>query len=112
MISAINETVGDIGIYEKILATGLDYEVGVGGARLSPALRQGLILCRCILKQPQLLIVNEGTNALGEAAEKRTIQLLREKQSGKSFVLVSGANSLDESFDQHIFLKDGRIEDM
>ena len=112
VISAINETVGDIGIYEKILATGLDYEVGVGGARLSPALRQGLILCRCILKQPQLLIVNEGTNALDEAAEKRTIQLLREKQSGKSFVLVSGANSLDESFDQHIFLKDGRIEDM
>ena len=110
VMDAIDETVSDIGMYRKIVATGLNYEVGVGGARLSAALRQGLVLCRCILKQPELLIVNEATNALDEVSEQRVIKVLREKQKGKSFVLVSGKNSRDDSFDQHICLDEGRLE--
>ncbi len=109
VMTAIDETVSDIGIYRKIVATGLDYEVGVGGARLSAALRQGLVLCRCLLKQPDVLIVNEATNALDEAAEQRIIRVLREKQRGKSLVLVSGTNNRDESFDQHITMSEGRL---
>ena len=110
VMDAIDETVSDIGMYRKIIATGLNYEVGVGGARLSAALRQGLVLCRCILKQPDLLIVNEATNALDEASEQRVIKVLREKQKGKSFVLVSGNNNRDDTFDQHICLDEGRLE--
>jgi ABC-type bacteriocin/lantibiotic exporter with double-glycine peptidase domain len=109
VMDAIDETVSDIGIFRKIVATGLDYEVGVGGARLSAALRQGIVLCRCLLKQPDLLIINEATNALDEAAENRVIEILREKQKGKAFVLVSGNNHRDETFDQHICLSEGRL---
>jgi len=109
VMDAIDETVRDIGIYRKIVATGLDYEVGVGGARLSAALRQGLVLCRCLLKQPDVLILNQATNALDDSAENRIIKVLREKQEGKSLVLVSGSNSKDDTFDQHIFLDEGRL---
>lgn len=111
VVDAIDETVRDIGIYRKIVATGLDYEVGVGGARLSAALRQGLVLCRCLIKRPDVLILNQATNAFDDSAEKRIIKVLREKQKGKSLVLVSGTNSMDDSFEQHIFLDEGRIVD-
>ena len=110
VMEAIDETVSSMGLYRKIASIGLDYEVGVGGARLSAALRQVLVLCRCILKQPELLILNEATNALDEGAEHRIIQLLREKQKGKSFVLVSGTNNRDDSFDRHICLSEGRLD--
>jgi len=110
VMDAIDETVSDIGIYRKIIATGLDYEVGVGGARLGAALRQGLVLCRCLLKQPDVLILNEATNALDESSEQRIIEVLREKQKGKALVMVSGTNNRDETFDHHICLSEGRLE--
>ncbi len=106
---AIDTTVSDVGINRQIVAAGLDYEVGIGGARLSAALRQGLILVRCLLKQPDLLIIDNATSALDEEAERKVVQLLREKQSGKSFMLVSSNNDRDETFDQHISLDDGRL---
>lgn len=106
---AIDKTVIDIGINRKIIAAGLDYEVGVGGARLSAALRQGLILCRCLLRQPDLLIIDDATSALDEIAEHKVISLLRKKQAGKSFIMVSGNSDRDESFDHHISLSEGRL---
>lgn len=109
VMDAIDATVSDIGIYRRILDTGLNYEVGVGGARLSASLRQALVLCRCLIKQPDVLIVNDAMNAMDEMAEQRIIKVLRKAQEGKSLVLVSGVTEKDESFDRHLYLHEGRL---
>jgi ABC-type taurine transport system ATPase subunit len=49
---------------DQVLEVGLDFEVGVGGARLSQAQRQKLGLARALVKRPDMLVVNDATAAL------------------------------------------------
>jgi len=110
VIAVIDETVRSLGLYRKIVTQGLAYDVGVGGARLGPALRQGVVLCRCLLKRPDMLVVNGGTNALDEEAEDNVVSILREQQKGKSFVFVADSDNENTAFDHTIRLVDGRIQ--
>lgn len=110
VIAAIDETVRSLGLYRKIVTQGLAFDVGVGGARLGPALRQGIVLCRCLIKRPDLLIVNGGTNALDEEAEKNIVAILREQQQGKCFIFVADSDDGSHGFDRTIRLADGRIQ--
>ena len=54
----IAEVIEALDLRRTVIDTGLAYEVGVGGTRLSPAQRQRLALARCLLKRPDVVIVN------------------------------------------------------
>jgi putative ABC transport system ATP-binding protein len=59
--AAIAEVLDEVGLRRTVMALGLDYPVGTGGSRLTPAQRQKLAIVRALLKRPGLIAFNDAT---------------------------------------------------
>ena len=103
------KVVDETGIRNEVINLGLGYEVGIGGARLSPIQRQKLAIARSLIKQPDLLILNEALSGLDSESQKKLLEGVREEQSGKSFMLVPSEPEVDGSFDHVFTMEGGRI---
>ncbi len=109
----INNLIGDIirelDLHRHIIDAGLSYQVGVGGARLSAVQRQKLGLARCLIKQPDFLIVNEATSGLDTPAERRLIKRVREKMPLNGIFWVLARAQLAENFDHVMVMERGKL---
>lgn len=91
-----------------VIRAGLDYQVGVGGARLTAAQRQKVGLARAMLKRPDLVVLNEATAGLDAATHRRVMEsLMAMPQTG--IVAVLHRASLAVAFDSVLMLKSGRV---
>jgi putative ABC transport system ATP-binding protein len=66
----MRQTLDNLDLRHVVLDAGLDFMVGPGGRRLSQSQRQKVGLARALLKQPDLLIVNRGLNALSSRSQQ------------------------------------------
>ena len=92
---------------------GLDYiDPAITVNRLSVGERHLVEVARLIAHQPQLLILDEPTAALGEADSQRILDMVRRlKKQGKSIIYVS--HRMDEIFeitDRCTILRDGQSQ--
>lgn len=105
----IEEVVEKVGLRQAIMAVGLDHSVGVAGARLSMVQRQKLGLARALLKNPDLLILNESTSALDGSAQTRIIDAVRGHRAGRGLIWALHRPGLARDFEEVIVLEDGRL---
>ena len=64
----------DLHLYDEVLDVGLDFNVGVGGRRLSNAQRQKLDMARALLKRSDFLIFNRPLLALDQRQQEQIIR--------------------------------------
>ena len=97
-------------LLEKVLAIGMQYDVGSKGDRLSGGQRQKLAIARVLLKSPPLLIMDEATSALDNASQARVQNLLQKRWKGRT-TLLSVVHRLDivHQYDRVAVMKAGRI---
>lgn len=107
----IVDVVESLDLRKDIIEAGLSYEVGVGGSRLSSAQRQKLGLARGLLKDPDLLVVNEALSGLDTASERRLIQNVRERMSSRGILWILSRVQLAEQFDSILVMERGRLVD-
>ncbi|MBM3522995.1 MAG: ATP-binding cassette domain-containing protein [Alphaproteobacteria bacterium] len=105
----IAETLDERGLRGSVLEAGLDFQVGVAGARLSAAQRQKLALARGLAKRPALKVVNEATAALDSAAQARVIAGVLASMGTGSLVWVMHADSVPAGFDRIVTIAEGRV---
>jgi putative ABC transport system ATP-binding protein len=105
----ITEVLDALSIRPLIMEAGLNYTVGVAGSRLSAAQRQKLGLARSILKQPDLLIINEGISALDGAAQLRVLEGVIKEFKGRGIVWAVHRTALCRNFDRILVMRSGRI---
>ena len=91
------------------LEQGLDTRVGDRGARLSGGQRQRLRLASALLKKPELLLLDEATNALGPGDERTIVGNLRRLLSSMTIVVIAHRKSSVAWTDSGILLKDGKV---
>ena len=89
------------------LGQGLMTVVGPRGATLSGGQRQRVALARALLMAPAVLVVDEGTSALDEALERRTLRRVAELLPGCTRIVVSHRSALEGEFDHVIELAAG-----
>jgi len=88
----LRKTLRETGLDRTILQLGLDYDVGPGGKLLDTRQRAAVDLARCIIKRPQLLIVDGALATFEPSAAREVIAGLRSAMSGKTlFVGFSDA---------------------
>jgi putative ABC transport system ATP-binding protein len=107
--AVIAEVLDEVGLRRTVMALGLDYPVGTGGSRLSPAQRQKLAIARALLKRPDLIAFNEATAVLDSATEAAILDRIRAEFAGVSLFCSLPRPRLAAAFDRVLVMEQGRI---
>ncbi|MCK3846936.1 type I secretion system permease/ATPase [Pseudomonas sp. W15Feb34] len=107
MLSALALTGAD-GFIKK-LPTGLDHLILEGGLGLSGGQKQSLLLARLLLRQPNVLLLDEPTSSLDEGAERLFLQNLDQWAQGKTLLIATHRLALLELVERIIVVDDGKI---
>lgn len=105
----VREVAGEAGLNKVILRLGLDTDIGVSGLRLSMAQRQKTSLARALLKNPDLLVINQATASLDGSSQARVHAALLEDRAGRGVVWFLHKPSAARAFDEVLILRDGGI---
>ena len=105
----VRELLDELGLRPLVVNIGLDYQVGVGGARLAVADRQKIALARALLKRPALLVVDQAVSALDTASQMRVLEGILAERKGQGLVWVLHRADLAERFDQVLVMERGKL---
>lgn len=101
-------------LYEFIsgLPEGYDTQIGEDAFRLSQGLKQRVALARAILRDPQVLIVDEATSSVDSPTEEKIFKALRRMRKDKITIIVTHRLFSIKDADRLYFLNTkGRIEE-
>ena len=99
----------DADAFIRTLPQGYDTLVGDRGVRLSGGQRQRVTLARAILRDPDVLILDEATNALDSLSENLIQEALTTLAPGRTVVVVAHRLATIRQADHVVVLEDGRI---
>lgn len=86
---------------------GLEERILQGGKNLSGGQRQRLTIARALVKEPEILILDDSASALDFATDARLRKAIREETKGMTVFIVSQRASTIKQADQIIVLEDG-----
>ncbi len=105
----VGDVLGELGFRDDVMMAGLEFHVGVGGARLSAAQRQKLALARALLKRPDVLVLYEALSALDGASQVKVLENMRSEMQGRGLIWGLQRPSLTKYFDEIFVMRGGRI---
>ena len=99
-----------VGLHEFIvsLPQGYDTVVGERGAQLSAGQKQRIALARAVLKQPQVLVLDEALSGLDVDSETRVREALAIALPGTTTIVVTHRLSSLRETDRVVILDGGR----
>ncbi len=105
----IDEAITAAGLREYVIEFGLTADVGNAGGRLSSIQRQKLVIARALMKDPDLLVVDEALGPLDFNARSQIIKNVCEFMSGRGVLWVLETPALAREFEDVIVMGSGRI---
>ncbi|MFX6608882.1 type I secretion system permease/ATPase, partial [Acinetobacter baumannii] len=88
---------------------GLDYLVLEGGVGFSGGQKQALLLARLLIRQPNILLLDEPTAAIDDVAEKQLIDHLKGWLAHRTLVVATHRRAVLELVDRIIVVNEGKI---
>jgi len=98
--------------FEKDLAllpSGLDTLVGEKGVALSGGQKQRISIARALIKNPEILILDDSLSAVDAKTEARIIENIQTERSGKTTIITTHRLSAVKHADWIVVLDDGKI---
>ncbi|MCP1336539.1 ABC transporter transmembrane domain-containing protein [Futiania mangrovi] len=86
----VSEILEREGVRRIIVEAGLETEAGYGGRRLPAHQRQRLALARALLRQPDLLIVDDALAVVDARVEREILRNVLESRKGRGTIVVLG----------------------
>ncbi len=83
--------------------------IGENGIQLSGGQRQRVALARALIKKPDILILDEATNALDPHNEKLVHEAIRKSLEGRTGIIIAHRLSTIRNADRILFFEQGRI---
>ncbi len=91
------------------LPNGIDTMVSELGSSLSGGQRQRLSIARALVRDPEILILDDSLSAVDALTEKNIIMELKETRNDKTNIIVAHRFSAIKQSDKIIVLEDGKI---
>ncbi len=91
------------------LPDGYDTQINQGGRNLSGGQRQRLTIARALVRNPEILILDDSFSALDYATDARLREALKKNCKDTTVLMVSQRANTIKNADQIIVLDDGRI---
>lgn len=91
---------------------GLDTIVGDKGSNMSGGQRQRLALARALIKNPEILIMDEPTNALDSYSSDLIYSTIRKLKKKMTIILISHQTLKKENFDKILFIENKKIKEI
>ncbi|MDD6291219.1 MAG: ABC transporter ATP-binding protein [Lachnospiraceae bacterium] len=88
---------------------GLNYQIEQGGRNLSGGQKQRLTIARAVVKDPDILILDDSASALDFATDAKLRAALRGLQKDKTIFIVSQRTSSIQFADQILVMDDGEL---
>ena len=88
---------------------GLDHLILEGGVGFSGGQRQALLLARLLIRQPNILLLDEPTAAIDDVAEKMLIEHLKGITQNRTLVVATHRHAVLELVQRIIVINDGKI---
>ncbi len=101
--------VAQLSQFVRDLPQGLDTQLGRSGVRLSGGQRQRLAIARMMLKQPQVVILDEATSMLDTHTEALLHRAMRTFLRGRTTIIIAHRLSAVKEADRVLVFDGGRI---
>jgi ATP-binding cassette subfamily C protein len=106
MRTALSQAKAD---FEHDLPGGLDCDLGEAGRALSGGEKQRIALARGLLRQPQLLILDEATSSVDRATEDAIADAVADLAGGITVIAIAHHGALLDRADRIVHLEAGRV---
>jgi ATP-binding cassette subfamily C protein LapB len=95
--------------FVRQMPKGMDHLILEGGLGLSGGQRQSLLLSRLLIRQPQVLLLDEPTASLDDITERLLLEKLATWCTGRTLVVATHRVSVLQLVERIIVLDNGRI---
>lgn len=106
---AVATIVRELDLLEDIERIGLDYQVGTAGRLLSPQERASVSLVRCLVKRPDIVVIDGALAPFDEARSQQLLELLLQMLDQQSLFMVLPNDRQAGAFDVQLRFRDGQI---
>lgn len=93
----------------EMLPEGLGTLVGEKGVALSGGQKQRISIARALIKDPEILILDDSLSAVDAKTEKKIIDNIRRERNAKTTIITTHRMSAVEHADHIVVLEDGKI---
>ena len=110
VVGLLRQTIAHAGLEAEVYRLGLEFQVGHAGRNLFPAQKMALGLARCLIKQPEMLILNNALPVSSGEDQGALLARLRAMMAGRTLIYVTKDTETAKTFDQTIVFRDGRVK--
>lgn len=111
-LAEIRNKISQNDIIEALKRVGLDPNDRRTVAKYSLGMKQRLAIAQAVMEKPQLILLDEPTNALDLDAVIQFKKMMEEEKRRNACIIIATHNhqDIDELFDEKIYLNSGRVE--
>ena len=109
----ITEAAKRSGVYSDIQGFPKKFETILGerGVTVSGGQKQRISIARALIKDAEILILDDSVSAVDTETEREILGHLRETRKGKTTILIAHRISTVEQMDKILFIEDGAVAD-
>jgi len=106
---AIRSVLQEVGLEKVIYRLGLEFDVGPGGKMLFAPQRTAVNLARCLVKQPEIFIIDGALSTYGSAEAADMLRRIREQMHGRSVIATLSEVGDAQGFDRTLSFEGVRL---